>query len=107
LIPFVVFSLFRTKMQAYTVFAAPALFLLTAVFFYYLKSIARKLKPRWVAAACLILLIGRPVRYSIDRLRVFRSQERSPGWVSILAAANPCNQGPATVSATVYECLSR
>ena len=81
-IPFVVFSVFKTKMQAYTVFAAPALFLLTAVFFYYLKSVARRLKPRWVAAVCLVLLIGLPVRYSIDRLRIFRYQERSPHWVS-------------------------
>jgi len=69
-------------MQAYTVFAAPALFLLTAVFFYYLKSVARRMKNRWVATVCLVLLIGLPVRYSIDRLRIFRYQERSPRWAS-------------------------
>ena len=81
-IPFVVFSLFKTKMQAYTVFAAPALFILTALFFYYLKGSIKKFKPRWLAAACLVLLIGLPVRYSVDRLRFFRPQDRSPQWVS-------------------------
>ncbi|MCX6566522.1 MAG: glycosyltransferase family 39 protein [Candidatus Aminicenantes bacterium] len=80
-IPVVVFSFFKTKMQAYTVFAAPALFLLTAVFFYYLKGTIRKRKPRWLASVCLVLLIGLPVRYSIDRLRFFRPEERSPQWV--------------------------
>jgi hypothetical protein len=69
-------------MQAYAVFAAPALFLLTAYFFYYLKRTARKWKPGWLPAVVMILAVALPIRYSIDRLRIFRPQERRPEWIA-------------------------
>jgi 4-amino-4-deoxy-L-arabinose transferase-like glycosyltransferase len=81
-IPFLFFSFAKTKMQAYTIFAAPALFLLTASFFYYVKGTAKKWRPRWLPAVCLVLLIALPVRYSLDRLKFFQYQERKPAWVS-------------------------
>jgi len=81
-IPYLFFAFVRTKMQAYAVFAAPALFLLTAYFFYYLKRTARKWKPGWLPAVVMILAVALPVRYSIDRLRIFRPQERRPEWIA-------------------------
>jgi 4-amino-4-deoxy-L-arabinose transferase-like glycosyltransferase len=81
-IPLVFYSAIKTKMQAYTVFAAPALFLLTSLFFYYLQRLPKKPGLRVITTACLVLLVGLPVRYSLDRLRVFRPEDRSPQWVS-------------------------
>jgi len=82
LVPFLFFSFVKTKMQAYTVFAAPALFLLTAEFFYYIKRTAKKWRPRWLPAVCLLLLIALPVRYSVDRLMFFRYRPLTPAWVT-------------------------
>jgi len=81
-IPFIFFSFVKTKMQAYTIFAAPAMFLLTASFFYYVKRTAKKWRPRWLPPVCLVLLMALPVRYSIDRLKFFQYQERKPAWVT-------------------------
>lgn len=80
-IPLLVFSAAATKMRAYLFVAAPAFFLLTAVFVdrlfagEYLQGnpIWRKLR---IAAFLLI-----PVRYCIERGKFFRSEERNPQWV--------------------------
>jgi 4-amino-4-deoxy-L-arabinose transferase-like glycosyltransferase len=80
-IPYIFFSFVKTKMQPYTIFAAPALFLLTSCFFYYVKRTAKKWRPKWLPVICLVLLVVLPVRYAMDRLMFFRYQERKPAWV--------------------------
>jgi len=83
-VPLIFFSFVKTKMQAYTVFAAPALFLLIAYFFYYVKRTAKKWRPKWLPAVCLFLLVAQPLRYSADRLRFFRAYERKPEWATAI-----------------------
>lgn len=80
LIPFLVFSSVQTKMQGYLVMASPALFLITAWFFYEVKE--NWLKYKGLKLTLLILLIVLPVRYSIERLKPFESSTRHRDWVS-------------------------
>jgi 4-amino-4-deoxy-L-arabinose transferase-like glycosyltransferase len=84
-IPYLVFSLAATKMNAYVMVAAPALFLIEAYFWLWLLArqpagpVARTL--RW---ALLVLLVGLPLRYGIERLKLRPSYDRDPAWASTL-----------------------
>lgn len=79
MLPIIFFSFAKTKMQAYILFIAPALFFITADFFYTLKAGTKF--PKWLAMIVLILLIGLPVRYSIERIKPFDRIDRNPAWV--------------------------
>lgn len=79
LIPYLFFSCVVTKMQGYILFCAPAIFIMTALFFFkvYEGSISLwKLK-----YLVLILLIALPIRYSIERIDLFSKEDRKKEWV--------------------------
>lgn len=81
IIPYLFFSLVKTKMQAYIIFTAPALFILTALFWHYL----RQLKPanknyRYFFSFLAIFLLLLPLRYSIERIKPFSDRDRNPVW---------------------------
>ena len=80
LLPFIFFSLARTKMQAYLIISSPALFLMTAEFYYMLFEQQMKKKLRWLYVLVMALLLVLPVRYSIERLKAFEQTERNPQW---------------------------
>ena len=80
-IPFLFFSLAKTKMQAYILFASPALFLMTSDFFFALSDYKKNHKPKWLFNLILFLLIVLPVRYTIERVKPFNKTDRSPQWV--------------------------
>ncbi len=80
LIPFVFFSIPKTKMQAYTLFAAPAIFISAGLFYTYLKQFIQHKKLKIPAILIMILLIMLPVRYSIERLKIFEEYDRFPQW---------------------------
>lgn len=88
LIPLLFFSFLKTKMQAYILFTSPALFLITADFFYWLVQNKKNYKYQWMITVLLILLIVLPVRYSIERIKPFENKERKPEWVSDLKKMN-------------------
>ena len=67
-------------MQAYTLFTAPALFIVTALFWNYLYVYRSRFKPRWLVIIVLFLLIALPIRYSIERIKPFAISERNPKW---------------------------
>ena len=94
LIPLLFFSFVKTKMQAYLLFTAPAIFIITAVFWRYLNFIKPRLKKAksgiWLMALLLLLL---PIRYSIERIKPFSPRERNPQWVADLKALNEIFQG--------------
>ena len=69
-IPYLFFSIAETKMQGYTLFTAPAIFIVTALFWQYLNIYRRRFKYKWVILTIQILLIALPVRYSIERLKL-------------------------------------
>ena len=86
LIPLIFFSMVATKMQAYILFTAPALFMITAAFYYFLFQNIQKPKLKWLLIVLMVLLIGLPVRYSIERIKPFEIKERNPQWVIDLKA---------------------
>lgn len=88
LIPVIFFSLAKTKMQGYILFTAPALFILTALFWDYLYRFKNLIKYKWLNYIILILLIGLPVRYSFERIKPFDLTSRSPVWAEELIKLN-------------------
>lgn len=75
-VPYAFFTLVATKMKAYTLFVAPALFIATALLFVYLYENRNQFRFRWLVNTILILLIALPVRYSVERIKPFK--ERAP-----------------------------
>jgi len=78
LVPYLFFSIVKTKMQAYTLFAAPAIFIITAVFWQYLFQYRNKFKFTWMIYTVLFLLLALPIKYSIERIKPFEISERNP-----------------------------
>ena len=64
-IPFIFFSFAKTKMQGYLLFTSPALFYITAYFFYQVVEYKNSVRWKWGITVLLILLIALPVRYSV------------------------------------------
>jgi 4-amino-4-deoxy-L-arabinose transferase len=83
-IPLIFFSIAKTKMQAYILFTAPALFLITAFFANYLTEKAINNKHKLINFALAVLLIALPFRYTTERLKPFSKDEKNPEWVSRL-----------------------
>tara|TARA_R110002050_G_scaffold200591_1_gene335536 strand:- start:82964 stop:84457 length:1494 start_codon:yes stop_codon:yes gene_type:complete len=82
LLPYLFFSAVATKMQGYTLFAAPAIFIMIATF---IDSILRKeikLPRLWLEKVIVGLLLILPIRFSVERLKPFEKRERNPAWVN-------------------------
>jgi len=74
LVPLLFFSISKTKMQGYTLFIAPAVFIMLGLFVRYLSFTAASLSKktsRIMAQTILLLLILLPIRYSIERIKPF------------------------------------
>jgi 4-amino-4-deoxy-L-arabinose transferase len=98
-IPYLFFSVAATKMQAYTLIAAPAVFVMNALALVHLQqSIKQKKKYQYILIPVWIALIALPVRYTIERLKPFAVTDRNPAWYQAIIALgqSPLNQ-PKTV----------
>ncbi len=91
LVPFLFFSSIATKMQAYILFACPALFMMTAEFWYMLSAYNATRKSKWFFNLILFLLIALPIRYTIERTKPFEQIDRKPAWVKELKVLNDQN----------------
>jgi 4-amino-4-deoxy-L-arabinose transferase-like glycosyltransferase len=91
LVPLVIFSLAKTKMQGYLLFAAPALFIITSAFFFELLNYSYSHKPKWLFNLILALFISLPIRYGIERIKPFEKRDRNPKWVVDLKRLNEEN----------------
>lgn len=91
LLPFLFFSFVKTKMQAYLLFTSPAIFMITADFFFMLSDYKRDHKPKWVYNLILLLLICLPIRYTIERVKPFEKIDRNPLWAVELRKLNKQN----------------
>ena len=80
LIPYVFFSFVMTKMQGYILFTSAAMFIMTSMFFFELKSY--ELKYRKMKTLILVLLLALPIRYSIERVKPFSIRDRNPEWIA-------------------------
>ncbi|MDD2385524.1 MAG: glycosyltransferase family 39 protein [Bacteroidales bacterium] len=83
-IPLIFFSVAKTKMQAYILFIAPALFMITAWFWSSIKDVKMKGFNKYIKYLVLGLVIILPLRYSIERIKPFSDIDRKPIWVSNL-----------------------
>ena len=68
-------------MQAYTLFASPAIFIIIGIFWEYLYHNRKRFKYKIIPYIFIIGLIAFPIRYSIERLKPFNIIDRSPEWV--------------------------
>ncbi|MCB2219057.1 MAG: glycosyltransferase family 39 protein [Bacteroidetes bacterium] len=80
LLPYVFFTFVQTRMQGYTLFAAPALFLMIGVF------ISEELERHWktfnaVRYLLISLLLILPLIHTFERLKPFHSRDINPGWI--------------------------
>jgi len=80
MIPILFFSFVETKMQAYTIFASPSIFIVTALFWIYLYRLRDTLRFKWLSYVLLCLLIALPIRTSLERVKPFHQRERNPYW---------------------------
>lgn len=85
-IPFLFFSFAQSKMQAYTLFTAPAIFIMTALFWNYLLRYKNKFRYKWLIYTVVILLVALPIRYSIERIKPFENLDRNPQWTKNIRA---------------------
>lgn len=67
LIPYVFFSMVKTKMTAYVMISAPAIFISCAWFVEKLQS----LKPK-LGQVLLVLMLGLAIRYSVEKIKPFQ-----------------------------------
>ena len=88
IVPLIIFSVAKTKMQGYLLFTAPALFIMTADFFFMLVENREKIKYKPFINFALVLLILLPIRYGIERMKPFAITERNPKWVVDLKKLN-------------------
>jgi 4-amino-4-deoxy-L-arabinose transferase len=88
IVPYIFFSFAKTKMQAYTLFTAPSIFIITGLFWHYLYQYRNRFRARWIIVTVLILLLALPVRYSIERTKLFINRERNPQWAKELRTLN-------------------
>jgi 4-amino-4-deoxy-L-arabinose transferase len=83
--PYVVFSLAATKMPAYVMIAAPAVFIVQAAFCVWLSERLRGSLSRRVLLGIVIAAVaGLPLRILLNDLRLFRDHDRHPVWVKEL-----------------------
>jgi 4-amino-4-deoxy-L-arabinose transferase-like glycosyltransferase len=69
-IPYFIFSIAATKMIAYPLFTAPAIFTILAMFWWHLFD--NPLKIKWLNSLILTAIIILSIRYSYERMRLFR-----------------------------------
>lgn len=90
-IPYVLFSLMATKMPAYVMMAAPALFLIQADVWVDLntrRAAATDARRRALLTAAIFVLALLPARHLLSPSGPLESRERNPEWVQDLRALN-------------------
>lgn len=78
ILPFIIFSFASTKRATYLLLAAPAFFIIASYYWFYISDIYVK-RNRWIYVV-LILLIVLPIRYSIERTKIFTIRGREKEW---------------------------
>lgn len=84
IVPVIIFSFAETKRHTYLMISAPALFIITSWYWFYLKNVVMAKKYNWVKYLILTLLIILPVRLTIERLQPFNIKEMNPQWAKEL-----------------------
>lgn len=90
-VPIIIFSFAKSKMQAYILFISPALFIITAEFMQFLKYSALRNKYKILSYILLFLFISLPIRYMIERTKLFYNYDKKPAWVKEIKKLNNIN----------------
>ncbi|MCH2223468.1 MAG: glycosyltransferase family 39 protein [Crocinitomicaceae bacterium] len=80
LIPYIFFTLVKTKMQGYTLFAAPAIFLISGIFVSYLNFNKSHFSKKWLAPVVILILFALPIRLTVERLKPFKNESKTVEW---------------------------
>ncbi|MFW5804854.1 MAG: ArnT family glycosyltransferase [bacterium] len=97
-VPVLFFSFVQTKMQAYILFTAPAIFIISALFWDHLYYYRLRFKYKLLNYSVMFLLLALPYRYMIERVKPFEKGERNPVWASELKNfSREISQQPKTV----------
>lgn len=99
LIPYLFFTFVQTKMKAYILFTAPAVFIMIALYYEHLKKVMLNSNKQFKLLSILVsaLLFILPVRYSIERVKPFQIRERSLEWVEKIEVLNENKSDASTV----------
>jgi 4-amino-4-deoxy-L-arabinose transferase len=87
-IPVVIFSFGVTKRHPYLLISAPAYFVITAWYLFYLKETLVNKKYNWIKVIILFLLLALPIRANIERMKPFNRSEMNPSWAKELRSLN-------------------
>lgn len=87
-IPVIIFSFGVTKRHTYLLISAPAYFIITAWYWFYLKDTLLNKKYYWLKILVLILLIALPIRLTIERMKPFNRVDMNPKWVQDIRQLN-------------------
>ena len=87
-IPVVIFSFGVTKRHSYLLISAPAYFVITAWFWFYLKDTMVNKRYNWLRVSVLVFLLALPIRLNIERMKPFNSSEMNPKWAQDLRELN-------------------
>jgi 4-amino-4-deoxy-L-arabinose transferase-like glycosyltransferase len=99
LLPYIAFSLAATKMAGYVMTAAPALFLIEALFWLWLLDRDPQQWAGWQRGlrwAVLALLVVLPLRFTLERLKLSPAYDRNPPWAQAMRRL-PARIGPGKV----------
>jgi 4-amino-4-deoxy-L-arabinose transferase len=87
MLPIILFSIAATKRPTYLLPAAPAFFMLTALFMRFItQNRQRQRYPRILVGLVWVALAFLPVRYSIERLKIFHQPKTTQNWCLSLKA---------------------
>ncbi len=95
IIPVIIFSFAETKRHTYLMLSAPAYFLITAWFWFYLQNVVVSKRYIWIKLLVLAILIILPIRICIERVKPFNREEINPVWaedIRLLAKQIPEKQ---------------
>ena len=98
-VPYATFSAMATRLPAYVMIAAPAIFVLEAWFWIHMVTRAREL-PRWQALATRVFLAAAlvlPAKYLLEPTGPMEVRERQPSWSLALKGLTPAVSEPRTV----------
>ena len=87
-IPVVIFSFGVTKRHPYLLISAPAFFVITAWYWFYLKDSFVSKKYNWLRVPVLIFLLALPIRLNIERMKPFNKSEMNPKWAQDIRELN-------------------
>jgi len=97
IVPYLFFSFVATKMKGFTLFTAPAIFMIYALFFHYLFRYRKRFKYKWIINTFLVLTILLAVRYSLERVKPYFNLDRNPQWTLDIKDLKQQGYGSSTV----------